>query len=222
MSADSRLRQAEQPIQTGARSSGIGPLHGKFRGVVVDNIDPLGLGRILAQVPQVPKTLGFALPCVPYAGPGVGFFAIPPIGALVWIEFEGGDPSLPIWVGCYWGDQTQVPAGGDPMVKIFRTQYCTLRLDDTPADGGVTLAAASEPADASDVAEGVPAVETPSQLRMSTTGTALTVIDTVIEATPESITAQVPEAKLLITAEAITVTVPPAIVTLTAVGLSAP
>jgi hypothetical protein len=42
------------------------------------------------------------LPCTPYARPNVGFYAIPPIGANVWIEFEGGDPSYPIWSGGFW------------------------------------------------------------------------------------------------------------------------
>ena len=65
---------------------------GKYRGKVVANVDPGKLGRI-----QVicPKVLGrnhssWAMPCTPYAGPLVGFFAIPPVGAGVWVEFEGG------------------------------------------------------------------------------------------------------------------------------------
>jgi hypothetical protein len=27
----------------------------------------------------------------------------------VWIEFERGDPSKPVWVGCYWGMAAEVP-----------------------------------------------------------------------------------------------------------------
>ncbi len=53
---------------------------------------------ILGEVPT-----GWAKPCVPYAGPTSGFFSVPPIGAGVWIEFEAGDVSQPIWTGCYWG-----------------------------------------------------------------------------------------------------------------------
>ena len=53
---------------------------------------------------------GWALPAVPYAGDGVGFFMIPPIGASVWIEFEHGDPDYPIWTGCFWADAG--PAAG--------------------------------------------------------------------------------------------------------------
>ena len=34
----------------------------------------------------------------------MGFAFLPDVGAGVWIEFEGGDASLPIWSGCYWHD----------------------------------------------------------------------------------------------------------------------
>lgn len=56
---------------------------GKFRGKVENTIDPLMLARIQISVPAVlgQGSLSWAMPCVPYAGPGVGFFAIPPVGA---------------------------------------------------------------------------------------------------------------------------------------------
>jgi uncharacterized protein involved in type VI secretion and phage assembly len=78
--------------------------YGKYRGRVEDNQDPLRQGRLRASVPDVlgAEISGWALPCVPYAGPHVGFHAIPPQGAGVWIEFEAGDTSHPIWVGGWW------------------------------------------------------------------------------------------------------------------------
>jgi uncharacterized protein involved in type VI secretion and phage assembly len=39
-----------------------------------------------------------------------GEFAVPPIGAGVWIEFEHGDPDYPIWAGCWWSSAAEVPA----------------------------------------------------------------------------------------------------------------
>lgn len=79
---------------------------GKYRGIVTENSDPKNLGRIKARVPEVLSDVetGFALPCTPYAGDGAGMFAVPPAGAGVWIEFEAGDVSRPIWTGCWWGD----------------------------------------------------------------------------------------------------------------------
>ena len=88
--------------------------YGKYRGLVVDNVDVEQLGRISATVldvlGDVPTT--WALPCLPVTGMiGLqsGMYVVPPIGANVWIEFEHGDVNKPIWSGCYWGDAAQVP-----------------------------------------------------------------------------------------------------------------
>jgi uncharacterized protein involved in type VI secretion and phage assembly len=85
--------------------------YGKYRGVVVVNVDPKKIGRIQAYVPDVADyTLSWAMPCLPLGGNGMGIFAVPPIGAGVWIEFEQGDPDYPIWVGCFWGDSSELPS----------------------------------------------------------------------------------------------------------------
>ncbi len=87
------------------------PLYGKYRGTVVNNVDPLQIGRIQAMVPDlagfIPGT--WAMPCVPAAGINTGFFTVPMMGAGVWIEFERGDPDFPVWVGGYWGSAAEVP-----------------------------------------------------------------------------------------------------------------
>ena len=87
------------------------PYYGKYRGTVFNNIDPLQIGRIQAIVPDVSGLLpsSWAMPCVPVAGPGMGVFTVPPVGAGVWIEFERGDPDYPIWVGGYWGSAAETP-----------------------------------------------------------------------------------------------------------------
>jgi len=111
-------------------------LWGKYRGKVRDNKDPLGIGRIQALVPAIaPDALNWAMPCTPYAGPEVGFFMIPPVGANVWIEFEGGDANYPIWSGCFWGDDQQKrqkpPTDANaPDVKVLQTEKLVLILDD--------------------------------------------------------------------------------------------
>jgi type VI secretion system secreted protein VgrG len=84
---------------------------GKYRGYVSGVVDPLNLGRIKARVPRLlgEAETGWALPCAPYAGPDQGIFMVPEVGAGVWIEFEGGDLSRPIWSGGFWGK----PGAGD-------------------------------------------------------------------------------------------------------------
>lgn len=74
---------------------------GKYRGICLNNIDPLLRARLKVQVPDV---LGiaesnWAEPCLPFA-PGETFgVTTPPPGTALWVEFESGDPTMPIWSG---------------------------------------------------------------------------------------------------------------------------
>ena len=85
--------------------------YGKYRGVVVENIDPLQIGRILALVPDVlgETPTNWAMPCVPAAGVQAGCLLVPAVGSQVWMEFERGDTDYPIWTGGFWGVAAEVP-----------------------------------------------------------------------------------------------------------------
>lgn len=111
--------------------------YGKYRGRVTDVDDPQGIGRIRAQVPAVfgDQVTPWALPCAPGAGPHQGLHAVPPVDAAVWIEFEAGDPSRPIWTGGWWPndevpkDEQGTPA--KPPLKILQSETGLLvALDD--------------------------------------------------------------------------------------------
>jgi len=108
-----------------------GQFFGKYRGVVVDNTDATNRGRLQVKVPAVmgEETL-WAEPCAPYAGDGVGFFALPPANAGVWVEFEAGDPRYPIWSGCFWACGQIDAADAAPSIKFFKTDSFTIRIDD--------------------------------------------------------------------------------------------
>ncbi len=83
---------------------------GKYRGTVINNIDTMGIARLLVTVPDVSgATPVMALPCLPYAGDRCGFVALPPVGAHVWIEYEKGDHNAPIWTGCFYERAHEVP-----------------------------------------------------------------------------------------------------------------
>lgn len=110
---------------------------GKYRGIVFNNQDPLRLGRIQAMIPEVLGEIpsGWASPCTPYAGTLAGFYAIPLPGAGVWIEFEAGDISRPIWTGGGWAtaELPPTPAGlpAQTTSKILRSDTgFTIVLDD--------------------------------------------------------------------------------------------
>jgi hypothetical protein len=117
------------------------PFFGKYRGTVTSNIDPQNMGRVQVSVPAVlgEGRLSWAMPCAPFAGNGVGFFAVPPVGANVWVEFEAGDPDYPIWSGGFWGIGEAPAQPALPFVKVLKTEAVTLKLDDTPGAGGFTL-----------------------------------------------------------------------------------
>jgi uncharacterized protein involved in type VI secretion and phage assembly len=126
--------------------------YGKYRGTVLDNVDPLQMGRLVVQVPDVSNVLPstWAMPCLPFAGIQSGFYAVPDIGSGVWIEFEQGDSDYPIWVGCYWGSAAEVPAlalaapPGVPQVVIQTTGQNMLLISDVPGPtGGILFKASS-------------------------------------------------------------------------------
>lgn len=85
--------------------------YGKYRGTVINNVDPMQIGRIQVMAPDVSNVMlsSWAMPCVPVAGINMGMFTVPLIGAGVWVEFEQGDPDYPIWVGGFWGLAAEVP-----------------------------------------------------------------------------------------------------------------
>jgi hypothetical protein len=104
--------------------------YGKYRGVVQE-VDA-STCRIKATVPAVYGDVesGWCLPCVPYAGPGVGIAFLPEVGSAVWIEFEGGDVSFPIWTGGFWREG-EVPSDVDDDVKVIVTaSQFEIKIDD--------------------------------------------------------------------------------------------
>jgi uncharacterized protein involved in type VI secretion and phage assembly len=117
---------------------------GKYRGKVASNQDPLYLGRVQVVVPAIlgEGRQSWAMPCTPYAGPDVGWFAVPPVGANIWVEFEGGDPDYPIWAGCFWGEN-ELPQNAkvdQPVeVQVFRVKGITFTLSNLGDNKGLTL-----------------------------------------------------------------------------------
>jgi len=120
---------------------------GKYKAIVINNVDPLFIGRIQVIVPDVASLVPttWAMPCVPVAGINMGMFAPPVIGSGVWVEFEQGDTSKPIWVGCYWGLGAEVPIlsrivpPAVPGITLQTTLKNGMVISDTPGPTGGIL-----------------------------------------------------------------------------------
>jgi uncharacterized protein involved in type VI secretion and phage assembly len=122
--------------------------YGKYRGTVLQNIDPMQMGRIQVIVPDVSAVLpsSWAMPCVPIAGKQMGSYFVPQIGSGVWVEFEQGDPDYPIWTGCFWGSSAELPvlalAGNpvSPSIVLGTGLMNTVAVSDLPGPtGGIML-----------------------------------------------------------------------------------
>jgi uncharacterized protein involved in type VI secretion and phage assembly len=121
---------------------------GIYRGTVINNVDPLQQGRLQAISTDVagltPTT--WATPCAAMAGIQAGVFTLPPIGAGVWLQFEGGDADAPVWLGGWWGSTAELPslalAGNpaSPSIVMQTTLQNTIAISDLPGPtGGILL-----------------------------------------------------------------------------------
>jgi uncharacterized protein involved in type VI secretion and phage assembly len=126
--------------------------YGKYRATVVNNIDPLQLGRVQVIVPDVSNVAlsSWAMPCLPVAGIQMGVYTVPPPGSGVWVEFEKGDSDYPIWVGGFWGTAAEVPAlartvpPAVPGITMQSALQNGLTINDVPGPtGGIMLKSAS-------------------------------------------------------------------------------
>lgn len=133
------LQQQKQEPQT---------FYGKYRGMVLNNVDPQQIGRLQVQVPDVAGVLptSWAMPCFPSSGTQMGAYMIPQIKAGVWVEFEQGNPDYPIWSGCWYGAAAEVPSmalAGNPASPSILLQsglQNTFMISDLPGPtGGLVL-----------------------------------------------------------------------------------
>jgi uncharacterized protein involved in type VI secretion and phage assembly len=129
-------------------SASVDKYYGKYRGTVINNIDPMQIGRIQVMVPDVSGLLPttWAWPCLPITGKQMGSFMVPQVGSGVWVEFEQGNPDHPIWVGGFWGMVAEVPAlalagiPASPNIVFQTAAQNTLVISDLPGPtGGIML-----------------------------------------------------------------------------------
>src|SRR5262245_60760596 len=113
----------------------------RFPGLYVARVETVeDLGRIQVSIPSIfetddPSAFAWARPCMPFA-----HFFVPNVGDFVWVAFENGDPSAPVWLGI-WYPQGTVPNEADvspPVKRVIRsTSGHVIVMDDT--DGSEAL-----------------------------------------------------------------------------------
>ena len=126
--------------------------YGKYRGTVLQNVDPEFRGRLMCMVPDVLGVLpsNWCEACPPLAGPTgppMGVYMVPPIGAGVWVEFEQGDPGKPIWSGCRFGtgDTPTLALAGNPadpnicIQSLLQHMVMISDMPPSPVTGGIIL-----------------------------------------------------------------------------------
>ncbi len=126
------------------------PLRGVAVGIVTNNKDPDGYGRVKVKFPWLDDKAEswWARIATPMAGKGRGFFFLPEVGDEVLVAFEHGDIRHPYVVGSVWNGKDGLPDGADGAVdgsgkvvrRIIRSRAGhTIILDDDSGGGGVTI-----------------------------------------------------------------------------------
>lgn len=141
---------------------------GVFRAVVVDAVDPLGMGRLSVVVPAVTgeEQTYWAIPAVPMAAPGAGVRFVPRPGDVAIVAFEAGDPRFPVVLGYYWDAPASAPL--PPEAHVLRG----------PASAGIEI---------TDVPPTVTVRSGPAEVVVSPEGITVTMAETVLSVTAEGI-----------------------------------
>jgi hypothetical protein len=117
-------------------------------GVVVDNVDPKGVGCVRLEIPGLVNKTDWAYPIgtLNGGGPQRGAFFPPEVGADVAVLFLWGNPDHPYYLGGYWGSNVEdlgteaptgvkdVPIEDRPKMKAIETEKFLILIDDRTGD----------------------------------------------------------------------------------------
>lgn len=129
----------ETAVEAGGYAKGVA------YGVVRDNQDPSGLGRVRVSYPWHTQTdqSYWARIAVPMAGKDRGFYALPEVGDEVALVFERGDLRFPCVIGAVWNGKNAPPASnsdGKNNVRVFKSRAGhVLQFDDSDDSPSVTV-----------------------------------------------------------------------------------
>ncbi len=128
-----------------------GRIYGVVNGIVTNNMDPLGQGRVKVKFPFLgslpPVESNWCRVATPMAGSMHGFYNIPEINDEVLVAFEQGDVNFPYVVGSLWNmlDRPPLPSatvviGGKVTKRMWKTPAGhQIVLDDTPGAENISI-----------------------------------------------------------------------------------
>ncbi len=101
-------------------------LNGLYKGRIESRNDPMRAGRLRVRVEGVFKN-ELKVEELPWLYPqasawrGGGLFAVPPLGEMVWVQFEEGDWEYGVWMPGFWG-MGETPQG-QSAARVWQTSW---------------------------------------------------------------------------------------------------
>jgi len=120
-------------------------IHGVVVGVVTNNQDPDGLGRVKLSFPWLSDAYesNWARVAAPMAGKERGAYFLPEVDDEVLVAFEHGAVERPFVLGGLWNGQDKPPADnkdGKNNIRLIKSRSgLTVKLDDTDGAAKVTI-----------------------------------------------------------------------------------
>jgi phage baseplate assembly protein V len=114
-------------------------------GIVTNNKDPDGLGRVKASLPWMADQVesDWARVVTPMAGPGRGVYFLPEVNDEVLVAFEHGNPDSPYVLGGLWNGKDKPPesnSDGKNDRRVIRSRSGNvIRLSDTDGDAKIEI-----------------------------------------------------------------------------------
>lgn len=121
-----------------------GRITGVITGVVTNNTDPQGIGRVKVKFPVISDNdeSYWARLSAPIAGPERGTYFLPEVGDEVLVAFERGDINYPYILGALWSSDRKSPETTEDAQKKYTIRSRTgllIRMDDTPGDEKIEI-----------------------------------------------------------------------------------
>jgi len=123
--------------------------YGVVIGVVTDNKDPDGLGRVKASLPWLADgaETDWARVVTPMAGSKRGMYFLPEVNDEVLVAFEHGDPAAPYVLGALWNGKDAPPevnSDGKNDVRVIRSRNGNvIRLSDVRGEEKIEITGSS-------------------------------------------------------------------------------